>query len=207
MRLSVLERMLSVDRHRPKMVDVGVFTSPVATKFASAPSEGPWVTSLSSGKFTLTRPNKDGDVGQAFFERAPDEEDSLLGELYRTLWALSVKHGWRNRCSSIEEAVPRMLAFGLQPKILAVPFETLRSIVGTELTEEEADKITLAKGYVTQVSGVQVISARQGLPRNAAMLSALPTLVGHYTRIREHVGVTILQADRSLILVGEDAVA
>jgi hypothetical protein len=204
---SILERLMSVDRHRPKMVDVGVFTAPVVMRFASGPEEGPWVTSLSTGRFTLTRPNKDGDVGQAFVLRPPDQEDDLLKELYRTLWTLSLEHRWGNRCSSIGEAVQRMLAFGLQPKTLTVPFEMLREIVGSELTEEEADKLTLARGFVTEVSGVQVISARQALEKNTAILSTLRPLVGHYTRVREHVGVTVLQADRSLILVGGDAVA
>ncbi len=207
MKLSVLERLLSVDLHRPKMVDVGVFTSPVAIKFPSGPEEGPWVTSLSTGKFTRTRPNKEGDVGQAFVLVPPDQEDSLLGELFQTLWRVSSMEGWTNRCSSIGEAVQRMLAFGLQPKTLTVPFATLREIVGTELTEEDADRLTLAKGFVTEVSGIQVISARQAIGKNTAILSTARPLVGHYTRVREHVGVTILQADRSLVLVGGDAVA
>lgn len=207
MKLSVLERVLTVERHRRRMGDVGVFPPPVAARFPSGPEEGPWVTTLSTGKFTLTKPNKDGDVAHAMLELPPDEEDGLLSELYRTLWGLSVKHGWPNRCSSIGEAVPRMLTLGLQPKTLAVPFETLQEIVGSELTEEEADKVTLAKGYVTEVDGIQVISARKALAKNTAMLFALPALVGRYTRIQEHMGATILQANRSLILVGEDAVA
>jgi len=100
-----------------------------------------------------------------------------------------------------------MVSFGLEPKALTVPFSTLKEIVGEELTEEEADRLTLSKGCVTEVNGIQVLSARQALRKGEALVTTARAMVGHYTRVHTYVGVTILRADKSVVLVGEDAVA
>lgn len=205
MKLSVLERLMSVNHHRRKMYDVGMFSSAIAIRFPSGPEEGPWITSMTSGKYTLTRPDREGCVGQALHECMADEEDGFLGELYRSVWQTSAQQGWNNRCSSIGAALQRMTSYGLEPRNLVVPFGLLKEVVGTELSEEEADKLSLTKGCVAEVNGVQVISARQALPGKGAILATARPLVGHYTRVYDRVGVTILQANRTLVLVGEDA--
>jgi hypothetical protein len=97
-----------------------------------------------------------------------------------------------------------MAGFGFEPKTLAVPFSTLKEIVGEDLTEDDADKITLAKGCVTEVDGVQLISARDALPKGSGILVAAKPLVGHYTRIFDYVGATLLRVDRAVVLIQGD---
>lgn len=205
MKVSVLERMLVVERHRRRMGDLGVFAPPIATRFASTPDDGPWVTSLSTGRFSLTRLDREGSVGQAFTECSPDEEDPWLGELYRTLWTLSSKFGWSNRCGSIAEAVRCLTSFGFEPKTLAIPYSTLKDVVGEELSEEEADRVTMSKGCVAEIDGVRVLSARTALPAGSALLATAAPLVGQYTRVHERVAATLFRADRAWVLVGDVA--
>lgn len=203
MKLTILDRLLSPNRRRRKMISYGQLAAPIATRDAAAPEDAPWVVSLSTGTFTMTRPDREGYIGQAFFECPSENEDTVTRNLYRTLWNLSVKHGWDNRCGSIDQAIKKMEAGSLKPESLAVPFSLLSEVCGQDLTEEEADRITLAKGCVTEVAGVRVYSVRKALPDNAAMLVTAPALAGTYTRIHDHVALTVMKADRSFVLVGD----
>lgn len=204
MKVSILERTLLVERHRRKMGnELGTFVPPVAAKFPSSEEEGPWVTTLSTGRFIPTRRDKNGDVAHALFECPPEDEDTVLTNLYQALRGLAVKHGWPTLCASVGEALSRMASFGLEPKTLVVPYSSLKSIAGTELTEEEADKVSLSKGCVVEVDGVKVLSARKALPDGTALVMASNVFVGRYTRIYDHVGITILRANTSVLIAGD----
>lgn len=174
---------------------------PVAMQFPTTPLEAPWVTSLSTGRFTITRVTSEGYVGQAFSLCPIEDEDRLLTALYEDTWKISSRAGWSNRCTTVEEAFRRLTAFGYDCQALLVPYVSLSEVVGKELSEEEADQVSFAKGCVAEVHGVKVFSARNALPRGSAILTSSRALTGYYTRIRDHVGVTILHADRSLMLV------
>lgn len=206
MKASVLERLFSADRHRRKMGDqVGDFVPPVATSFPSEPDQAPWLTSLSTGKFGLTQA-KDGFVGQSFSECPLTHEGGVLLEMYSTMRTLQRLFQWRNLCGTLAEAQARMKSFGLEPKTLIVPFSMLSEVAGSNLTEEEAEMLLLTKGCVAEVEGVKIISAGSALPKGTAILGTTPSLTGVYTRIYDHLAITVLQADRTLVLVG-DAVA
>jgi len=212
MRISVLERLLTVEPHRRRMGADGEFVRPLARRYPTGPEEGPWFTSLSNGKFTLTRPKEEvvGQaplVGQALIDCQLENEGTWFGELYRSLWSLSLEREWKNRCATFTDAIQCMVGFGFEPKTLAVPFSTLSEIVGPDFTADDADKITLAKGCVTEVDGVQLISARDSLPKGGGVLVAAKPLVGHYTRIHDYVGATLLRIDRAVVLIGGDALA
>jgi hypothetical protein len=205
MKLSILERLLTVGRHRPHLhPEVLDFAPPVAMQYPTTHDEGPWVTSLSKGRFTRTRANLEGYVGQAFHTCPIEEEDRLFANFYEDLWKISSEAGWSNRCISIEDAFRQMNGTGYEGRVLVVPYASLREAVGKDLSEEEAEQISLAKGCVAEVQGVKVISARSSLPVGSAVLATVKSLTGYYTRVRDHVGVTILHADRSLILVGHE---
>lgn len=206
MKTSLLERLLVANRPRPRMAELGVFAPPVAIRYPSAKDEAPWVTSMSSGRFTLTR-DKEGEVGQAFFQCPIEEEDDAFEELCRTLWELSVRHGWNNRCRTIPEALERLAATGFEAKYMAIPFSALSGVVGSDLTEEEADTLSLSKSCVAEVDGVQVLSARKALPDGAAIVTSARPLVGVYNRVQDYMGVTLFRADRALMLVSADGVA
>lgn len=205
MRLSVLERILTVERHRPKLQsEVLEFVPPVAMQYPTDALEAPWVTTLSTGRLTLTRSNSAGYVGQAFYMCPIEDEDDFLTAFFTDLWQISSKANWPNRCSSIEDAFRKLLAFGHEGRSLVVPYSSLTEAVGKDLSEEEAEQVSLSKGCVAEVQGVKVISARTALPKGSAILTTSRALTGYYTRIRDYVGVTILHADRSLMLVRND---
>lgn len=207
MKIPVLDKVLTAERQRRRMGAHGLFVPPVARTYPAVEEEGPWITSLSTGRFTMTGPNKDGEIGQALHERLPEEEGAWLGELFRSLWAISTRLNWTNRCTSLEEAVKRMVSLGFEPKSLVVPFSTISSVVGSDLTEDEADRVTMGKGCVAEVDEVRVFSARDSIPAGSGILLAASPLVGFYTRVHDHVGATVIRADRAVVLVQADAVA
>lgn len=201
MKLSILERLLVADRFRPKVsTKTGGFAPPVSFKRLALTDEAPFVVSMARGGFTLTRPNIEGDVQQAFSYCPVEDEDVVLRNLYNTLWQLGKAHGWRNRYASLDTAIASVT---FSPKALVLPFSTIHGIVGGELTEEEAERLTLAKGFVTEVSGLKVLSARGALPPGTAVLAPAPEVVGSYLRSADHLSVMVMRADRSLVLVGD----
>jgi hypothetical protein len=202
MKLSIFERFLTVGRHHPHLQpEVLDFAPPVAMQYPTSHDEGPWITTLSKGRFTRTRANSEGYVGQAFHPCPIDEEDRLFTNFFEDFWKVSLEAGWSNRCVSIEDAFRQMNGMGYDGRVLVVPYASLHEAVGKDLSEEEAEQISLAKGCVAEVQGVKIISARRSLPEGSAVLATTKSLTGYYTRVRDHVGVTILHADRSLILV------
>ncbi len=204
MKISILERLLHAERHRPKLDNSGSFVTPKAMSFATDPQQGPWVTSLSKGQFAPTHQDKNGFVAQAFTECPLEEEGRLLRELYGTLTTLRGVFRWTNVCRTIVEAKQRMVSAGYETKNLVVPFADLAEIVGSSLTLEEAEMLMLTQGCVADVGGVKILTVGNELPKGSAILSTLPAIVGVYNRVYDHVGVTIFQADRSLVLVSDE---
>jgi len=202
MKLSVLERLLQAERHRQR----ASLAPPILDERLADPTEGPWLVTNTKGSLVQTKINEKGYVWQVFTNLPIEEEDALVASAYRSLVNISRRNGWKNRCATLEGAASKLTKLGFEPKTLVVPYSLLAEVCGKDLSEEEAEHLTLAKGYVTEVNGIRVISARQALPTGAAILAALPDLVGRYTRIYDHLALTFHRADRALILVGADAV-
>ena len=131
------------------------------------------------------------------------EEEAFFFELYKAVWALSAEYRWTNRCTSIAEAVARMSGFGLMPKVLVVSLTLLQEACQREVTVEEAEKLMMVQGHITEVNGLRVLLATK-LPPSAAVLATAPNLVGAYTRVDDYLSVLLYQADRALVLVGDD---
>lgn len=205
MKVSVLERLLHAERHRRKMRESdGSLVPPVATSFACEPEQGPWLTTISRGKFAPTHRDSHGFVAQAFTECPLEEEGRLLRELYGTLLTLRKVFRWTNVCKTIVEARRRMTLAGYEAKYLVVPFADLGDVVGSSLTLDEAEMLTLTQGCVADVGGVKILTTGDELPKGSAILSTLPSIVGVYNRVYDHVGITLFQADRSLVLVSNE---
>jgi hypothetical protein len=205
MKISILERLLHAERHRRKLQEGdSSFVPPVATSFSCDPGQGPWVTSLSQGKFAATHQDKQGFVAQAFTDCPLEEEGRLLRELYGTLITLRGVFRWTNVCKTIVEAKHRMALSGFEAKCLVVPFADLEGVVGSGLTLGEAEMLMLTQGCVADVGGVKILTAGDELPKGSAILSTVPSIVGVYNRVYDHVGITIFQADRSLVLVSNE---
>ena len=205
MKISILERLLHAERHRRKVHGGdSSFVPPVATSFASQPEQGPWLTTLSKGNFVPTHRDKHGFVAQAFTDCPLEEEGRLLRDLYGILITLRGVFRWTNVCKSLVEAKLRMTTAGFEPKYLVVPFTDLGSVVGSSLTADEAEMLMLTQGCVADVGGVKILTSGDELPKGSAILSTLPSIVGVYNRVYDHVGITIFQADRSLVLVSDE---
>lgn len=201
MKPSVLERILNSNRLRG---DSGGANPPILMHLPTSQVEGPWVTSLTRRAFVKTRMTSDGYIGQGFSKCPIDDEDSLLSRLFSDLWSISSDSGWSNRCSKLDQAIPLMSSFGMVPSFLTVPFSSLSQVLEENMSEEDVEKISLTKGYITEVSGIKVISARAALPEGSAILSTTRGLTGYYNRARDFVGVSILKANQSLVLVKND---
>jgi hypothetical protein len=203
MKLSVLERLLVAERPRRR----ASFSEPIVDERSAELFEQPWVVTNTKGDFVRTHrtPRSDGASGftrQGYVECPLEDEDSLLARFFESMALLCDTWGWENRCETLAEAEPLLVRLGFEPRNLVVPFSLLAEICGRELSEEEADRLTLAKGCVAEVDGVRVISARSALPDGTAILSTTPSLVGSYTRVADHLAITVHRADRAMILVG-----
>jgi hypothetical protein len=120
-------------------------------------------------------------------------------ELVKTLWAISCREGWANRCSDLGEAQDVMLSLGETPKAVVVPPSVLEQACGEKMTIERAEHLMAMQGYIARTKeGLLVLSA--DLPEGRAFLAS--GTVGAYVRSHNHVGVLIRRADRSLVLVG-----
>ncbi len=204
MKISILERLLVSERFRPMVsTKTGAILPPIVTKSRTSREEAPHVVSRAKGGFTITLPSLAGEVMQGFSMCPLEEEDIVVRSLYDTLWEMGKVYGWNNRYVSLEAALTRPDSAAFPPKAAVVPFSTLQEIVGNELSEEEAERITLARGCVAEVSGVKIISARGALPPGTAIIATTPQLVGTYMRASEHMSILIMRADRSLVLVGD----
>lgn len=204
MKISILERLLVSERFRPMVsTKTGAILPPIVTKRPTTKDEAPHVVSRAKAGFTLTRPDSTGEVMQGFSMCPLESEDLVVRSLYDTLWEMGKLYGWNNRYASLEAALTRADSAAFPPKAAVVPFSTLQEIVGNELSEEDAERITLAKGCVTEVSGVKILSARGALSPGTAIIATTPQLVGTYMRASEHLSIMITRADRSLALVGD----
>jgi hypothetical protein len=112
--------------------------------------------------------------------------------------------GWPNTYRTILEAKQRMALSGFEAKYLVVPFADLGGVAGSNLTPQEAEVLMLTQGCVADVGGVKILIAGDELPKGSAILSTLPSITGVYNRIYDRVGVTVFQADRSLVLVSNE---
>ncbi len=205
MKISILERLLHAERHRRKVHGTdSSFVPPVATRFACEVHQAPWVTSLSRGHFAPTHLDKEGFVAQAFTDCPIEEEGRLLRELYMTLMTLHGVFGWDNVRKTIVEARELMATAGFEAKHLVVPFADLGDVVGSSLTQEEAEMLMMTQGCVADVGGVRILTVGDELPKGSAILSTVPSITGVYNRVYDHVGVTIFQANRSLVLVSDE---
>ena len=204
MKISVLERILVAERMRHK----ASFAPPIANRRASTMEEGPWFVTNTKGAVVLTHLQKDAGeefVLQAFVDCPIDEEDPVVSRLYATMWATSKRLGWNNRCSSLSGSVQRMLGLGYDAKFLIVPYADLKGVCGSDLSEEEAERLTLVNGCVAEVQEVKILISN-GLPEGAAILTATPSLTGHYLRSYDHLSIMVNRANRAILLVGPDAV-
>lgn len=206
MLVSVLDKLLIVDRERRRASKYGGFSSPAFHERAVAASDGPFFVTNMRSSFVPTR-MRQGDVVWAGFSECPIEaEDLVLRTLYDTLWQHSTTQGWANRCSSIALAMEAMQDRGLQPKALVVPFGLLKEACGSEISVEDAAKLMFAQGYVAESNGVRIYPCTQ-LPEGAAIVVAAPQLTGAYVRIDAFLAVVIQKADCSVVLVGGDGLA
>jgi hypothetical protein len=70
-----------------------------------------------------------------------------------------------------------------------------------EITFEEAQKLMLAQGFVTEVEEIKVLCSL--LPEGQMILGTTPAMVGIYSRIDDHVGLMFRKVDQSVVLINE----
>lgn len=203
MKISALERILETDRIRQQTAvkTMAGKARPVLYETEVGPDDLPLLSSNLRGSFLLTPRSRDGTARFAFTECPLGSEDQLLNELYEVLWRMSVQYEWANRCTSIGAAKARMESLGLRPKAFILGPSFLEEAAGN-ITEDDADKLMMMQGHIAEVEGVMALAAN--LLPGRAILATTPSQVGDYVRVGDYVGILIHQADRSLVLVGDE---
>jgi len=204
MRVSALERFLSIDRVRQQTAvkTKAGFARPVLCEQTMKEDDGPFLATNLRGSFLPSRRSLDGVVRFAFTECPVGSEGKLLTELYDVLWRTSVQQGWGNRCIDLGQARPLMETLGVTPGAFIVGPSILASATGKDLSEEDIDKLMRYQGFVAEVDGVKILAS--DLPEGKAILATVPSQTGLYVRSGDYLGVLICRANRSLVLVGAE---
>lgn len=190
---SVLERVLQQNRIKPKTHNLVESSTPIAVRVPSSSEQGPWITSTSKGSVVHTH-LKEGTVMQAFFKCPILEEDLYLSKLFEEL-SLKVP------CvGSVARAVEVMKGRGMTPQHLIMPFKDFE----LDMTPKEAENLMLSKGYVAEVDGLKILSAREAIPSGSALLFANRSETGVYTRSEDFLALTFYRADRSVLVIRSD---
>lgn len=146
------------------------------------------------GRLVPTRVSRSRGVARyGFFECTTDGESALLPKFVDALWEMSRAGGWKNRCTSVAEALVRMT---VPPRSIVVPYGLIEEV--SALTREEADRLMGLQGYIS--NGDQQILVGD-LPPGHALVAASPPLLGFYTRIDDCLGVLLTRVDETVFLV------
>lgn len=203
MRASALEKILTVDRHRRRSTAAGMSNALFHTRTVTL-EEAPFVVTSSKG-FVQTR-RRDGDeIWSGFLECELEEETLLLKLFFRQLWAISTQADWGNRCSNLADAMDLATLLGFEPHGIVIPITDLKEVTGEALTLEEAEKLMRYQGFVAKAQDVSVFVG--DLDAGTALVTSEPAELGSYLRTDDALSITLLRADRRLILVGPDGVA
>lgn len=132
------------------------------------------------GEWVPTRKSREGILRYGFCECPVGAEDLLLAKLCRTL------DGVAARVSSVKEAAAHLERGGLQATSLVLPEALVERVCGENAVQGK-------------VEGLNILVA--AIPDGLALVTAHPAFVGSATRIGDHFGVMILNADRTLVLV------
>ena len=192
-----------VPRQAAKISSGGGFATPVMREHEVEADDAPLVSSTMRGQF-LPVPCKDNVARSAFAEIELADEPLLLGQMFDALWRLSVDREWPNRCTSLAQARPCMEALGMEPAALLVPLSLLGVACGSEVSEDDANKLMATQGHIAEIDGLRVLTAA-GLATNSAILVTHPMLAGEYTRADTHLSVFLRRVDRAFVLVREES--
>jgi len=199
---SAFESFLVPERSRRKAARDGGFAIPAFLERVMAPSDQPFLATNARRGFVHPGLRLgDGMVRYGFSKCPLEEESDLLAVFFRSLWATSERSGWLNRCTNITAAKQILEDYGLLPRSLIVSFPKLREMCGQGMTIDEARKLTLAQGCVTEVDGIRVLFSE--LPEGQMILGTAPPMVGLYTRIDDHVGLLLRKVNQSVVLINE----
>lgn len=203
MKMPVLDRLLRPERVGRKATLGGDFAVSVITERPAEHETGPWVVSNMRGSFVATKRSKTDMVRSAFTECPVEDEEVLLAQFFSDMCAISQSSGWANVCPTIEEATQKLSSLGYEPRTLIVPFSSLKEVCGKDLTEDEAAKLILVNGCISEVDGIRILPTH-GLPDDAAILGTIPALTGVYVRTDDRVSILVERADRSIVLINNE---
>lgn len=199
---SALERLLRPERRHQRAAPRGGFSTPGLCLTAVSAECMPLLATNMRGRFLPTRRNTHGEAPFGFSYCPLGEEGNLLNELHRTLFDLSGKSNWGNRCSAVSEAVNRLRSSGMEPKSLVVSESQLTETLGSDFDLNSARRAMVFQGYVTMVDGMQLLLS--DLAEGLALVAGPPSTVGIYTRVGDHLGLLLQQVDRAIMVVRPD---
>lgn len=201
--MKVLANILRPERFRQRVASSTVgtlsghnMTVPALSELKADRDIEPLLVTNMRRTFVLTRCSSTGIARYGFSEVPIDEEDSILSELYVNLLTIGAQKHWDNRCKTALEGVEGMRVRGLEPKFLIL---SKADIVGSDGESNDLERLAMVQGHVADLEGVQVLLA--DLPKGAAMVTAAPSLLGVYTRVGDHLGVLIQNADSTIRVV------
>lgn len=198
MAFTALERILQTERLRQRAAQQGGFSIPALLERKADPSEGLFLASNMRGGFLVTRPSKDGVVRFGYSCVPVGTDDTLLKALVANLAITAETENWSNRCTSIQDGLAQLQAFGYRPYAITLSPSLLPSVL-PDVSVEDAWSRMRADSQVAEIDETLILLA--DLPEGWACITAHPSLLGVYTRIGDYVGVLLSRANTSIVVV------
>lgn len=173
MPFTVLERLLTTERYRPRMNRASSqqgsgYAVPALGEWGVKPGSGILLATNMRGALRVTRASQQNIARFGFTECSTEDEIRLLLELLVVMTTLAVPGEPSPRCTSIQEALLSLGQTGMEARTLVVP----EGEVPTGMPDQ-----------------LQVLTAE--LPAGTALVAVPPVHTGIYTRVGDHLGLLL----------------
>jgi len=186
--LSTLSHLLTTERGSKRASSGVGFSTPLMSERFLEMGVEPLLITNTKGVFISSRRGSEGLVRSGFSLVPLEKEDQVLSSLFWSLRSTSEKFGWGNRYSSVPQAIEGMKEKGSTPKTLVV-----------------STSLTLGEEPVTGKFGEITIISSSILPKDCALVTADPSLLGVYIRVGDYLSVQLYRVDQTTSVVSPDA--
>ncbi len=197
--MSVLSRMLTTQRYRPRAANVGHAT-PVLHEVPLTEEVLPLLVTNARQLFVPTHLSRDGNARAGFSEVPVDDEPRLVYALALALLA-RYRHEGCPMAQGLAEANRWMRASKVLPSTVIASVSSVARRAG--LPVEEVRRLQAKQGFVVQQEQTQMLAL--DLPDRMLLLCASAPELGQQVRVGDHVAVMLYRADRSVLLAVDDA--
>ncbi len=195
--ISVLSRMLTTQRYRPKAANVGHAT-PMLHEVTLGAETLPLMVTNARMQFVPTKLSQQSIARAGFSEVPIDKEPELFEQLLTALFRHY--HQGQPLAQGLAAACKKLQAAKMLPATVVASVTSVAKRSG--LAEEEVRKLQELQGYVVQQGSTQMLAL--DLPDRMLVVLASPPELGIQVRVGDHVAVMIHRANAAVVMAVDD---